>query len=231
MAWLSPVEVEILTLSLRVAFASIVLLALPGIALGWLLARVRFPGRSAVDLLVHLPLVLPPVVTGYLLLLLFGRNGLLGAPLEDWFGLRIAFTWKGAALAAAVMSLPLLVRAVRLAIEMTDRNVELAASTLGAGPLRILLTITLPAAAPGILAGMVLAFARSLGEFGATITLAGNIPGESRTLPVAIYTAAQIPEGDPVVQRLVLCSLVISVLALLGSEWLSRRLAARLGTA
>ena len=231
MDWLSTAEIEILALSLRVALTSMLLLALPGIALGWILARMRFPGRSLLDLLVHLPLVLPPVVTGYLLLVLFGRRGLLGAPLEDWFGLRIAFTWKGAAIAAAVMALPLLVRAVRLASEMTDRQVELAASTLGAGPLRVLLTITLPAAAPGILAGMVLAFARALGEFGATITLAGNIPGESRTLPVAIYAASQVPEGDPVVQRLVVCSIAISVLALLGSEWLSRRLAVRLGAA
>lgn len=229
MEWLSSAEIDILLLSLRVAVVSMLVLAIPGIALGWLLARCRFPGRSLLDLLIHLPLVLPPVVTGYFLLTLFGRHGLIGAPLESWLGVRIAFTWKGAVIAAAVMALPLLVRAVRLAIEMTDRNVEYAARTLGAGPLRVLLTITLPLAAPGILAGMVLAFARSLGEFGATITLAGNIPGESQTLPVAIYAASQVPEGDPVVQRLVVISLVISVLALIGSEWLSRRMTARRG--
>jgi molybdate transport system permease protein len=227
MGWLTADEASILLLSLQVALASIALLLVPGVLLGWLLARRHFPGKALLDVLVHLPLVLPPVVTGYLLLLLFGRKGLLGAPLEDWFGLRIAFTWKGAAIAAAIMAFPLMVRAVRLAIELTDRQVEEAARTLGAGPWRVLLTVTLPLAAPGILAGLVLAFARSLGEFGATITLAGNIPGESRTLPVAIYAYAQVPDGDAPLQRLVLISVFVSVLALLGSEWLSRRLARR----
>lgn len=227
MDWLTEDEASVLLLSLRVALTSIALLVVPGILTGWALARWRFPGKALLDALVHLPLVLPPVVTGYLLLLLLGRRGLLGAPLEAWFGLRIAFTWKGAAIAAAVMAFPLMVRAVRLAIEMTDREIEDAARTLGASPLRVLLTVTLPLAAPGILAGMVLAFARSLGEFGATITLAGNIPGESRTLPVAIYAYSQVPDGDAPLQRLVLLSVAVSVLALLGSEWLSRRLARR----
>ncbi|MBA3845343.1 MAG: molybdate ABC transporter permease subunit, partial [Planctomycetes bacterium] len=226
--WLGAEEVEVLLLSLRVALASIALLALPGIALGWLLARRSFVGKSVVDALVHLPLVLPPVVTGYLLLVMFGRRGWVGVRLEAWFGLDIAFTWKGAALAAAVMAFPLMVRAVRLAIELTDREIEDAARTLGAGPLRVFLTVTLPLAAPGVLAGLVLAFARSLGEFGATITLAGNIAGESRTLPVAIYAYAQQHDGDVPLQRLVLISVLVSVLALIGSEWLSRRLARRL---
>ena len=162
MGWLTDEEVAILLLSLRVALVSVVLLVLPGVLTGWLLARRRFPGKALLDALVHLPLVLPPVVTGYLLLLLLGRKGLLGAPLEAWFGLRIAFTWKGAAIAAAVMAFPLMVRAVRLAIELTDSEIEYDARTLGAGPLRVLLTVTLPLAAPGILAGVVLAFARSL---------------------------------------------------------------------
>ncbi len=230
MSWLTSEEISVLLLSLQVALASIVALAVPGILMGWLLARFHFPGKALLDALVHLPLVLPPVVTGYLLLLLLGRHGLLGAPLEAWFGLRIAFTWKGAAIAAAVMAFPLMVRAVRLAIELTDREIEDAARTLGASPLRVLLSVTLPLAAPGILAGLVLAFARSLGEFGATITLAGNIPGESQTLPVAIYSYSQIPDGEPSVQRLVLISVTVSVLALLGSEWLSRRLARRVGS-
>ncbi len=215
-------EWSILGLSLQVALGSLALLAVPGIALGWLLARREFPGKTLLDALVHLPLVLPPVVTGYLLLLLLGRRGPIGGWLHD-LGIDIAFTWKGAAIAAAAMSLPLLVRAVRLAIEMTDRRLEDAARTLGASPLRVALTITLPLAVPGIIAGLVLAFARSLGEFGATITLAGNIPGESRTLPVAIYSATQTPDGDAAAMRLVVISLVLSLFALAGSEWLNRR--------
>ena len=220
-------EIAVLGLSLQVALASVALVAVPGALMGWLLARTRFPGKSVVDALVHLPLVLPPVVTGYLLLVAFGRRGLIGAWLESWFGLRIAFTWKGAALAAAVMAFPLMVRAVRLAVELTDRGLEDAARTLGASPLRVLATVTLPLAAPGILAGLVLAFARALGEFGATITLAGDIPGESRTLPVAIYAQSQVADGDDAVRRLVLISLAIALLALIGSEWVARRLARR----
>jgi molybdate transport system permease protein len=216
-------EWAIVLLSLQVACGSLAVLLVPGIAMGWLLARVPFPGRSVVDTLVHLPLVLPPVVTGYLLLLTFGRRGWLGGWLHERLGVDIAFTWKGAVIAAAAMAFPLLVRAVRLAIELGDRRLEDAARTLGAGPWRVLATITLPLALPGIIAGLVLAFARSLGEFGATITLAGNIPGESRTLPVAIYGATQTPDGDQAATRLVVVSLAVSLVALFASEWLQRR--------
>ncbi len=225
---LSDAEWSVLWLSCRVSLGALALLAIPGIAMGWLLARRDFWGKSALDALVHLPLVLPPVVTGYLLLLLLGRHGLLGSWLYD-LGVRIAFDWKGAVVAAAAMSFPLLVRAVRLAIELADPKLEEAARTLGAGPLRVLLTITLPLAAPGILAGLVLAFARSLGEFGATITLAGNIPGESQTLPMAIYTFTQVPDGDASAMRLVWVALGLSLLALAGSELLARSLSRRLG--
>ena len=218
---LSAEEWSILWLSLQVAGTSLLLLV-PGIALGWLLSHRRFPGKTLLDVLVHLPLVLPPVVTGYLLLLLFGRRGVVGAWLHD-LGVDIAFTWKGAALAAAVMALPLLVRAVRLGFDLTDRRLEDAARTLGASPWRVFLTVTLPLAAPALVAGLVLAFARSLGEFGATITLAGNIPGESRTLPVAIWGLTQTPDGDAPAMRLVVVSLVLSLVALAGSEWLHRR--------
>lgn len=226
---LSAEEWQVVALSLQVAAAALALMALPGIACGWLLARVSFPGRALLDTLIHLPLVLPPVVTGWLLLAACGRRSWLGGLLWDWFGVRLVFDWKGAVLAAAVMAFPLLVRAVRLAIELGDRDLERAAATCGAGPWRVFATVTLPLAAPGILAGLVLAFARCLGEFGATITLAGNIPGESRTLPVAIWTWTQVPDGDAQVWRLVALSLVVSVLALAGSEWLARRLRSRMG--
>lgn len=225
---LSDAEWSVLWLSCRVSLGALALLALPGIAMGWLLARRDFRGKAAIDVIVHLPLVLPPVVTGYLLLLVFGRRGVIGAWLHD-LGIRIAFDWKGAVLAAAAMSFPLLVRAVRLAIELADPRLEEAARTLGAGPWRVLLTVTLPLAAPGILAGLVLAFARSLGEFGATVTLAGNIAGETRTIPVAIYTFTQVPDGDDAAMRLVWISLTLSLLALGGSELLARALARRLG--
>lgn len=228
---LSPSEWEILLLSLRVAGCALLLLIVPGVAMGWLLARGHFPGKSVVDAVVHLPLVLPPVVTGWLLLIACGRHSPIGQILESWFGWRLVFDWKGAVLAAAVMAFPLLVRAVRLAIELADRDVERAAATCGASPLRVLWTVTLPLALPGILAGLVLAFARCLGEFGATITLAGNIPGESRTLPVAIWQFTQMPDGDGAVWRLVTISVAVSLAALVGSEWLARRLGARLGPA
>ena len=220
---LSHEEWSVLWLSLQVATGSVAILLLPGIAVGWLLARREFPGKSLVDTLVHLPLVIPPVVTGYLLLLLLGRRGPIGAWLHDHMGISIAFTWKGAVIAAAVMAFPLLVRSVRLAIELSDRRLEDAARTLGASPWRVLTTITLPLAAPGIVAGLVLAFARSLGEFGATITLAGSIPDESRTLPAAIYAWSQMPGGDAMAMRLVLISLIVSFLALLGAGWIERR--------
>ena len=219
---LSAEEWSILLLSVQVAGASLALLLVPGIALGWLLSRCAFPGKTLLDVLVHLPLVLPPVVTGYLLLLLCGRRGPLGAWLHA-IGLDLAFTWKGAALAAAVMSLPLLVRSVRLGFDLADRRLEDAARTLGATPWRVFITVTVPLAAPALLAGLVLAFARSLGEFGATITLAGNIPGESRTLPVAIWSLTQTPDGDGPALRLVAVSLALSLVALGGSEWLHRR--------
>jgi molybdate transport system permease protein len=219
---LSAEEWSILWLSMQVAGTSLVLLLVPGIALGWVLSRCRFPGRTLLDVVIHLPLVLPPVVTGYLLLVLFGRRGLMGTWLHD-LGFDIAFTWKGAALAAAVMALPLLVRSVRLGFDLIDPRLEAVAHTLGAPPWRVFLTVTLPLAAPALIAGLVLAFARSLGEFGATITLAGNIPGESRTLPVAIWSLTQTPGGDEPALRLVVVSLVLSLAALGGSEWLHRR--------
>ena len=228
---LSDAERQILILSLQVAGTALALMLMPGVALGWVLARCRFPGKALVDALVHLPLVLPPVVTGWLLLVACGRHSPLGRLLEAWFGWRLVFDWKGAVLAAAVMAFPLLVRAVRLAIELADRDVERAAASCGAAPLRVFCTVTVPLAMPGILAGLVLAFARCLGEFGATITLAGSIPGESRTLPVAIWQYAQTPDGDAAVWRLVAISVVVSIAALVGSEWMARRLGARLGPA
>jgi molybdate transport system permease protein len=226
----SGTELDIILLSLQIAGSALLLMAVPGVAMGWLLARCRFPGKSLVDAIVHLPLVLPPVVTGWLLLIACGRNSVLGRLLHEWFGIRLVFDWKGAVIAAAVMAFPLLVRSVRLAIELADRDLEHAASTCGASPLRVLCTVTLPLAMPGILAGLVLSFARCLGEFGATITIAGNIPGESRTLPVAIWQYTQMPDGDAMVWRLVLISVVVSVAALVVSEWMSRRLGARLGS-
>jgi molybdate transport system permease protein len=225
---LTDAEWETLRLSAQVAAWSIGLQLIPGIAIAWLLARRTFPGKPLVDAFIHLPLVLPPVVTGYLLLRLLGTRGVIGQWLHQ-LGFDVAFTWKGAVAAAAVMAFPLLVRSARLAIELSDRGLEDAARTLGATPWRVFLTITLPLAAPGILAGAVLSFARGLGEFGATITLAGNIAGQSRTLPVAIYSYSQVPNGDDQVARLVAIAIAISVLALCAAEWLNQRLAHRLG--
>jgi molybdate transport system permease protein len=221
-------EWSVVLLSLRVALASMALLAVPGIAVAWLLARRDFPGKTLVDALVHLPLVLPPVVTGYLLLLLLGRNQPFGAWLYGWSGIALAFTWKGAVVAAAAMAFPLMVRPARLAFALVDPGLEQAAATLGASPWRVFLGVSLPLALPGVAAGLVLAFARSLGEFGATITLAGDIPGESRTLPVAIWTLTQVPGGDARALRLVAVALVISLAALLAAELIDRRLARRL---
>lgn len=222
---------EVLLLSLEVAGAALALMAVPGVAMGWLLARREFPGKALLDALVHLPLVLPPVVTGWLLLVACGRNSPLGRLAWEWFGWRLVFDWKGAVLAAAVMAFPLLVRAVRLAMELTDRDLERAAATCGAAPWRVFAGVTLPLAAPGIIAGLALAFARCLGEFGATITIAGNIPGESRTLPVAIWQYTQVPDGEGMVWRLAGLSLAVSLAALAGSEWLARRMRARQGPA
>jgi len=220
---LTPIEIEALTLSIRVAFTA-VLFSLPfGIGVAWLLARRDFPGKTLLDGLVHLPLIVPPVVVGYLLLVLLGRRGILGAWLFDVFGISVAFTWKGAAIASGVMAFPLMVRAIRLSIESVDRGLEAAARTLGAGPGRVFATITLPLVAPGIVTGMILGFARSLGEFGATITFVSNIPGETATLSVAIFTLLQVPGGDAGALRLTLVSIVISVGALLLSEVMARR--------
>lgn len=202
-----------------------------GILAAMLLARGRFWGKSLFNGVVHLPLVLPPVVTGYVLLLLFGRHGPLGAFLADHFGIVFAFRWTGAALACAVMGFPLMVRAIWLSLEAVDRRLEAAAQTLGAGPLWVFATVTLPLTLPGIVAGMVLSFARSLGEFGATITFVSNIPGETETLPTAIYTLTQVPGGDAGALRLTMVSVVVSLTALLLSDLLSRRVAASIARA
>ena len=220
---LTAAEWTVIGLSLRVSLVAVVLTLPVAWLLAWLLARRRFPGRVLLDALVHLPLVVPPVVTGWLLLLLFGRAGPIGGWLEESFGITLVFRWTGAALAAAIMALPLMVRAMRLSIEAVDRRLVEAARTLGASPLRALLTITLPLSAPGIAAGTMLGFARSLGEFGATITFASNIAGETRTLPLAIYTGLQLPGSDGAVARLATISIVLSVAALVASEWLMRR--------
>ncbi|MDP6874856.1 MAG: molybdate ABC transporter permease subunit [Alphaproteobacteria bacterium] len=226
---LTPLEIEALSLSLKVALWAVACSLLPGIAIAWLLARREFPGKALLDGVVHLPLVLPPVALGYVLLVLFGRNGPVGAWLHDWFGIHMVFSWRGAALAAAVMAFPLLVRAVRLSMEAVDRRLETAARTLGARPLRVFLTITLPLTAPGILTGVLLAFIRCLGEFGATITFAANVPGETRTLPLALYTALQIPGGEAGATRLALISVALAIIALVASQYLAKQLSKRIG--
>ena len=220
---MTPVEWEILQLSLKVAFWS-VLCSLPiAVAVAMLLARSNFPGKSLFDAIVHLPLVLPPVVIGYFLLLLLGRRGPLGAVLEEYFGIVVAFRWTGAAIAAGIMGFPLMVRAIRLSIEAIDDGLEAAARTLGATRWRVYATVTLPLALPGILTGALLSFARSLGEFGATITFVSNIPGETRTLPLAIYTLTQVPGGDAAALRLSVIAILLSVLALMLSEYFVQR--------
>jgi len=224
---LTPAEAEALLLSLKVAFWSVAASLPLGVALAWLLARRDFPGKSLFDALIHLPLVLPPVVVGYFLLLLFGRRGFIGAPLDEYLGISFAFRWTGAALACAVMGLPLLVRAVRQAFDAVDPGLEAAAATLGASPAWVFATVTLPLVLPGLLTGMLLAFARSLGEFGATITFVSNIPGETQTLPLAIYTFTQVPGGDAQAMRLCILSILLSLAALMASELLLRRANAR----
>jgi len=216
-------EWKIIGLSLQVGLVATLAVLPISFALAWLLARRDFPGKLLLDVLVHLPLVLPPVVSGWLLLILFGRHGPLGRVLESCCSVVVAFRWSGAAIAAAVMALPLMVRALRLAIENVDRRLEHAARTLGASPWRAFLGVTLPLSLPGILAATVLGFARSLGEFGATITFVSNIPGETRTLPLAIHGALQMPGGGDTVMRLSLFSIVLALLALALSEWLLRR--------
>ena len=225
---LSPDEWIAIRLSLKIALVATVV-ALPfGIAVAWLLARKNFWGKALLDGLVHMPLVLPPVVTGYLLLISFGRRGPIGAFLADHFGIVFSFRWTGAALSCGVMGFPLLVRPIRLAIEAIDRKLEDAAATLGADRLWIFLTVTLPLAMPGLVAGMVLCFAKALGEFGATITFVSNIPGETQTISSAIYSLIQTPDGDTAALRLVIISMVIAVAALIGSEWFARRATKRL---
>ena len=219
---MSASELDVVLLSLKVALWAMLATLPAALALAFWLARCDFPGKALVDGVINLPLVLPPVVTGYLLLLTFGRNGPLGAFLEQHLGITFAFRWTGAALAAAVMGLPLAVRAMRQAIEAIDRRLEDAAATLGASPLWIFVTVSLPLAVPGILNGLLLAFARSLGEFGATITFVSSIPGETQTLPLAIYNFTQVPGGDAAAWRLCVLSIALSLGALVVSEWLSR---------
>jgi len=220
---MSPEIWQIVALSLKVSIVAMVATLPVAFALAYVLARGRFIGKALLDAVVHLPLVLPPVVIGWLLLLGFGRNGPVGAWLESWFGVTVMFRWTGAAIAAAVMALPLMVRAIRLSIEAVDRRLEGAARSLGAGPWHCFATVTLPLALPGVWAALVLGFARSLGEFGATITFVSNIPGETRTLPLAIYGALQVPGSDAMVLRLAVISILLSLGALIASEWLARR--------
>lgn len=216
-------EWEIVALTLKVGGVA-TLATLPlAFALAFALARGRFPGRVLLDALVHLPLVVPPVVTGWLLLLAFGPLGPIGSRLAAWFGASVMFRWTGAAIAAGVMALPLMVRAIRLSIEAVDRRYEQAARTLGAGRWRTFRTITLPLSRPGVLAAAVLGFARAIGEFGATITFVSNVPGETRTLPLAIYSALQLPDGEALVWRLAAVSVALALAALVASEWLARR--------
>jgi len=224
---LTPVEAEALQLSLRVALWSVAGSLPLAVLAALLLARAHFRGKSLVDAALHLPLVLPPVVVGYILLLLLGRRGPLGEMLENVFGIVVAFRWTGAAIAAAIMGFPLMVRAIRLSMEGIDRGLEAAAGTLGAGRVWIFLTVTLPLAVPGVITGVLLSFARSLGEFGATITFVSNIPGETQTLPLAIYTFTQIPGGDAQALRLSVIAVLLSIAALVVSEAIARRAAQR----
>ncbi len=225
---LTPLEKEALTLSLWVSLWAVAASLPLGILCAWLLARCRFFGKSLFDGLIHLPLVLPPVVVGYALLVWFGRKGVLGAWLYGSLGISFAFNWKGAALASAVVAFPLMVRAIRLSLENVDRGVEAAAATLGAGSLRVFFTITLPLSLPGVLAGVILAFARSLSEFGATITFVSNIPGETRTLPLALYGLTQVPGGEAPAFRLCIISVLIALATLIASDALARRIDRRL---
>ncbi|MGX9361467.1 molybdate ABC transporter permease subunit [Pantoea ananatis] len=219
---LSDVEWQAVLLSLQVSGIA-VLCSLPfGILMAWVLVRCRFPGKAILDSVIHLPLVLPPVVVGYLLLIGLGRRGMIGEKLYEWFGFSFAFSWRGAALASAVIAFPLMVRAIRLALEAVDSRLEQAARTLGAGRWRVFFTITLPLTLPGIIVGTVLAFARSLGEFGATITFVSNIPGETRTIPLAMYTLIETPGAEGAAARLCVIAIVLALASLLASEWLAR---------
>ena len=227
---LTEYEISALMLSLKVAVVAM-LTSLPvGIACAWILARLKFPGKALLDSLIHLPLVLPPVVVGYLLLVSMGRKGFIGEHLYDWFGISFSFSWRGAALAAAIVSYPLMVRAIRQSFEQVDLRLEQAARTLGASRLRVFMTITLPLATPGIISGMVLAFARSLGEFGSTITFVSNIPGETRTIPLAMYSFIETPGAEAQAFRLCAISVIIALLSLMASEWLNRKAQQRVTT-
>lgn len=226
---LTEPEWQAVTLSLKVSMFAVVCSLPFGVLLAWVLVRCRFPGKALLDSIIHLPLVLPPVVVGYLLLVLMGRNGVIGSLLWQWFGISFAFSWRGAVLAAAIMSFPLMVRAIRLSLEGVDTKLEQAAHTLGASNWRVFWTITLPLTLPGIIVGTVLAFARSLGEFGATITFVSNIPGETRTIPSAMYTLIQTPGGETAAARLCVISIALALVSLLISEWLVRKSRQRLG--
>jgi molybdate transport system permease protein len=226
---LTNAEIEALTLSVKVAAFCTLLICIPAIAVAWLLAKKEFFGKSLLDGLVHIPLILPPVVPGFLLLLMFGNQGLIGKWLNQTFGITIAFTWFGAVIASAVMAFPLMVRSSRLAIAQVDNKLEIAAQSLGASRLRVFFTITLPLSISGVLTGLILAFSRSLGEFGATITFVGNIEGETRTLPLAIYTYTQMSDGDIAAMRLVIISVLIALGALVMSNLLERRMAKKMG--
>jgi molybdate transport system permease protein len=219
----SSSELAILWLSVKVATICVVVILIPGIAVSWLLAKKTFIGKSLLDSLIHLPLVLPPVVPGFLLLLVFGNQGIIGKYLNTHFGFSFAFTWMGAVVASTVMAFPLMVRSTRLAISQVDQGLEVAAQSLGANPLKVFFTITLPLAMPGVITGLILAFSRSLGEFGATITFVGNIENETRTLPLAIYSYTQTPNGDLPAMRLVILSMILALGALMLSDYLERK--------
>ncbi|MGF1908519.1 molybdate ABC transporter permease subunit [Vibrio kasasachensis] len=226
---LSEYEYQALILSIKVSLFAVAWLIPIGISLAWLLAKKQFMGKSIIDSLIHLPLVLPPVVIGYLLLVMMGRKGIVGEWIYDTFGISFAFNWKGAVIASVVVALPLMVRAVRLSFESVDSKLEQAASTLGASSLKVFFTITLPLTLPGIITGTMLAFARSLGEFGATISFVSNIPGETQTIPLAMYTFIETPGSELEAMRLCAISIVIALGSLLISEWMSRQCARRLG--
>ncbi|MGF1688178.1 molybdate ABC transporter permease subunit [Photobacterium japonica] len=219
---LTEYEIEALLLSLKIASVAVVVSLPLGIACAWVLARRQFFGKAVLDGLIHLPLVLPPVVIGYLLLVVLGRQGVVGRALYDWFGLTFSFSWRGAVVAVAVVSFPLMVRSIRLALEGVDRKLEQAARTLGASPLRVFVTITLPLTLPGVLTGAILAFARALGEFGATITFVSNIPGETQTIPLAMYSFIETPGAEDQAARLCVIAIVIALASLIASEWLTR---------
>lgn len=226
---LSEYEWQAIILSLKVSTVAVIISLPFGIFMAWLLVRVRFPGKSLLDSIIHLPLVLPPVVVGYLLLISMGRRGFIGEWLYNWFGFSFTFSWRGAALASAVVAFPLMVRAIRLALEAVDQRMEQAARILGASPIRVFFTITLPLSMPGIIAGIVLAFARSLGEFGATITFVSNIPGETRTIPLAMYTLIETPGAEMDAARLCVIAIILALVSLMASEWLTRWGRKRLG--